>query len=179
MISFGAMTRWSSAWRTGTRARMPRRLAHRPADWVFCSGVHHIRSIPCQWETPKSEATRQPQRQLVGLERVRFVGGTLQSFVRCSSDALSLRRSFPVLTGAAVAASSWSAARVAEHGVRLASRKASMIRCMGLDSIMPGAPLHHRTWPHTPILALGRVFGARVPDRERQTMSGPGRDSRY
>jgi hypothetical protein len=105
--------------------------------------AHHVRNISCQWATTKPEAARQSQRQLVGLARVRFIGGTLQSFVRCSSDALSLRRSFPVLTGAAIAASSWPAAEVAEQGVRLTSRNASMIRCMRLDSIMPGAPLHH------------------------------------
>jgi hypothetical protein len=65
---------------------------------------------------------------------------------------------------------SWAAAKVAEHGVRLANRKASMIRRMGLYSIMPAAPWHHPTWPHTPILAIGRVFGARVPGREGQTV---------
>ena len=53
-------------------------------------GAAHARSISCRQETTKPEAARQSQRQLVGLERVRFIGGTLQSFVRCSSDALSL-----------------------------------------------------------------------------------------
>jgi hypothetical protein len=125
-------------------------------------GAAHARSISCRQETTKPEAARQSQRQLVGLERVRFIGGTLQSFVRCSSDALSLRRSFPVLTGAAVAVWLRSAAKVAEHGARPTRRKASMIRCMGLDSIMPGAPLHHPKRPHTPILAIGRALGSRV-----------------
>ena len=78
---------------------------------------------------------------------------------------------------------SWSAAKVAEHGVRLANRKASMIRRMGLYSIMPAAPLHHPKCPHTPILAIGRAFGARVPGRAARRFANceparPGCDSR-
>jgi hypothetical protein len=62
-----------------------------------------------------------------------FIGGTLQSFVRCSSDALSLRRSFPVLAGAAAAACSGSAAKVAEYGVTRQAMTVNRLASAGHD----------------------------------------------
>jgi hypothetical protein len=58
--------------------------------------IRHMRPFPVQ--------LRASREQAVGLGRVRRDSGTLQSSTPCSSDALSLRRSFPVAAANTAAA---------------------------------------------------------------------------